>query len=521
MAYFNNAFNKTFIADSTLLTSNTATSALTAGQLALVAGGDWESVALPGGAGIPVFAKGELAYVVQGSFYTKDSIGNNPGHGGYKESVKSKGINPRYISRLWETNCITATQATASLALGATCTPCGTTQFMRMDIKGSPALRFLNHNAYAIGDSANLCCIDGQEYLDPALVLATEAAQVVGNMLPKGNVGYEAGNPLITPFTKEADLDGVLTATLAGGTGYAVVDGVVTTAVDSLGSAITAANRPGYVPAKINILTIAAGVIATYSFASQGAAYKVGDVITVTGGNADATLTVLTLSAGGVVVNVTDAAGQVVSTIYTIAQAQGLAAAGTNYVPSTTPNAAAATVDAVVHFVGAYIDTQFGDCSFDTRDHYNKEPIEIIASILDETGDPCNDCGTAARTAGQMEQTQGEQVIRELILSERYRQSPYNQGNKDSARIREIEMSDELLAAVDRTETYRAYYIQHTVPRFNNPTGVFDNDQYVYKIYVKCSDTVAQGQLDDLMDGLATWASDNGNKIAVETNTAW
>ena len=93
MAYFNNAFNKTFIADSTLLTANTATSALTAGQLALVAGGDWESVALPGGVGIPVFAKGELAYVVQGSFYSKDSIGNNPGHGGYKESVKSKGIN--------------------------------------------------------------------------------------------------------------------------------------------------------------------------------------------------------------------------------------------------------------------------------------------------------------------------------------------------------------------------------------------------------------------------------------------
>ena len=40
---------------------------------------------------------------------------------------------------------------------------------------------------------------------------------------------------------------------------------------------------------------------------------------------------------------------------------------------------------------------------------------------------------------------QGEEVIRELIMSERYRQSPYNQGNRDSARIREIELSDELL----------------------------------------------------------------------------
>ena len=120
-----------------------------------------------------------------------------------------------------------------------------------------------------------------------------------------------------------------------------------------------------------------------------------------------------------------------------------------------------------------------------------------------------------------MQQTQGEEVIRDLIMSERYRQSPYNQGNADSARIREIEMSDDLFVAVDRKVTYRAYYIQHTVPRFNNPTGVFDNDQYVYKVYVKCSDAAAQGQLDDLFEGLAAWAGDNGNKIAIETNTVW
>ena len=42
---------------------------------------------------------------------------------------------------------------------------------MRIDVKGSPALRFLNHNAYAIADSANVCCIDGQEYIDPALIM--------------------------------------------------------------------------------------------------------------------------------------------------------------------------------------------------------------------------------------------------------------------------------------------------------------------------------------------------------------
>ena len=205
--------------------------------------------------------------------------------------------------------------------------------------------------------------------------------------------------------------------------------------------------------------------------------------------------------------------------VYTIAQAQGKAASG-NYVPSTDPNGTD-KVSATVEFVGAYVDTVFGNCSFDTRDHYNAEPVEIIVSELDETGNPCNDCGVATQTPGSMQQTQGEEVVRELIMSERYRQSPYNQGNKDSARFREIEMSDELLSSVDRSATYKGYYIQHSVPRFNNPSGVFDNDQYVYKVYVKCSDAAAQVEVEKLMDALAAWATANGNALAVEENAYW
>ena len=402
MAYFNHAFNKTFIADSTLDTAGTATSALTAGQVALVSDATWASVALPGAP-----AKGALGYVVQGSFYSKDTIGNNPGHGGYKESVKSKGINPRYITRLWDATCQSAVQATASLSLASDCAPCGKTQFMRMDVKGSPALRFLNHNAYAIGDSANVCCVEGQEFIDPALVAATMADMVLSD-------------PLIKPFVAEKNGGGV-------------------------------------------------------------------DVTVTTGGVAT-------------------------TTTFTIAQVLD----GT-YVPSTDPNGVD-KVSACVHFVGAYVDTTFGNCSFDTRDHYNAEPVEIILSLLDETGNPCNDCGTADRTPGQMQQTQGEEVIRELILSERYRQSPFNQGNADSSRIREIEMSSELLAAVDRTYTYKAYYIQHSVPRFNNPSGVFDNDQYVYKIYVKCDDTETQGNVVKLMTDLQEWAAASGNNIPFSQN---
>ena len=155
--------------------------------------------------------------MIQGSFYSKDTIGNNPGHGGYKESVKSKGINPKYITELWRTNCLTASNATASLSLASDCAPCGKTQFMRIDVKGSPALRFLNHNAYAIADSANVCCIDGQEYIDPALVLANMADMALAD-------------PLIKPFVAEQKLAGISGATLsAGGSGYSVASGVATT----------------------------------------------------------------------------------------------------------------------------------------------------------------------------------------------------------------------------------------------------------------------------------------------------
>jgi len=487
MAYFNHAFYKTFVATSTQASASVATSALTAGQLGIVTDSTWQTIAISGG----TLPANSLAYLVQGSYYTKDAIGNNPGHGGYKESVKSKGINPKYISRVWVTNCLSAVQSTASLSLGSDCAPCGKTQFMRLDIKGSPALRFLNHNAYAIGDSANICCIDGQEFLDPALVVATMAQMVLAN-------------PLIQPFIAEGDVNGVQTATLAGGSGYSAGNNVATTGGTGTGF-------------KINILTVSSGAIATYSIAARGAGYTVGDVLTVAGGTAG-TLTITVLTTGSVVVTATTATVDVQS-VYTIAQALGTAGSG-NYVPSTDPNGTT-KVTATVNFVGAYVDTKFGNCSFDTRDHFNAEPVVIIASILDETGNPCNDCGVATSTPGQMQQTQGENVVRDLILSERYRQSPFNQGNADSARIREIEMSDEILAAVDRTVTYKAYYIQHTVPRFNNPSGVFDNDQYVYQIYVKCSDTTANTNVLALVNKVVALANTAGNNIALETNSYW
>ena len=66
MAYFNNAFYKTFVASSTEAVAGVSTIALAAGELALVKDSDWTTMAIPAA----VLPAGSMAYLVQGSFYT-------------------------------------------------------------------------------------------------------------------------------------------------------------------------------------------------------------------------------------------------------------------------------------------------------------------------------------------------------------------------------------------------------------------------------------------------------------------
>ena len=407
MAYFNHSFCKSWLAVGAAPADATATSAFTAGQMALVDGTTY-LVDTPA----DISAAGHHALLVGGNFHPADSIGNNPGHGGYQESIKSKGINFRYVSRLGVAAPVAPAQATAEICVGSTCAPCGSNMFVRIDVKGSPALRFLNHNAYAIGDSSGdaaanggplpgLCCATGQEYLDPAMALAASMQMLLAD-------------PLIMPFVAESPTAGIVVTVAATPTTYTIaeiLDGTYTPSTDQVGDEVSAC----------------------------------------------------------------------------------------------------ATV------IGAYVDTKFGDCSFDTRDHYNKEPVQIIASILDETGNPCNDCGVLTTTPGQMPQTSGETVLRQLLLTERYMQNPFNQGNKDSSRIQEIEGFDPIKGAVDRSINYQVYYLQHSVPRFNNPSGVFDNDQYLYEIFVDPADAAGIANMDALWAAISAQAVALGNVVLVET----
>jgi len=497
MAYFNHAFCKTFIAEtvSADLTGTISTPDLARGEIAIF-DSSWSNIRT---ADVATTTE-KLLYLVQGSLRQSDNIGNNPGHGGYAESVKSKGINPSYISRLWSGGIDAATQSTSEICVASDCAPCGENLFLRLDVKGSPALRFLNHNAYAIGDSSGdaaanggplpgLCCADGQEYLDPALALAAAAQMLLAD-------------PIIKPFVQEGTTGGVPSTVGAGTSASGTFFGAPTTyssvAVKSTSGGGTITGATVDVTAEAGVGATAVINVSTFNLGG----FAVGDTIVVDGGDVggttttdDITFTITALALTGVKIQLGAAAPQ----YYTIEEVLSSTSA---YTASLDP--VADQVTACVTFAGAYVDTQFGNCSFDTRDHYEKEPVQIIASLLDETGNPCNDCGTVTNTPGTMAQTSGEKVLRDLLMTDAYMQSPYNQGNANSARIREIEGSDDVVNFVDRTSLYKAYYIQHSIPRFHNPTGVFDNDQYVYVIYVDQNDAGTITAMDALMTSLST-----------------
>lgn len=427
MAYFNHAFNKAFLLEDFTAKANgrlgTTGNQLAKGELALVDAKTWQildTVTPPSTCCNIVIANGAL--------YQSDKIG--PFHGGYQESNKSKEINPKYVSRIYtvEANLpqqmvvnVGSTPYTTSEGTPDCCKEflCGETYNLRLDIKGSPALRFLNHNAYLTVSAYTGCCPDGSiapTPVDSTLVMIDWASQIVNS-------------PLISPF--------VLPVVVA--------------------EDLTLWYKPG-----------------------------------------------------------TDVTGYVAPVGYTIG--------GTwdNYVsPGHVDNACAGLV-----LYGAYVDTKFGDCTFQLTDFYEKEPVRIYASEVDLNGDPCTFSGICIvnECLGLQANGLGETVLRELTLSESYRQNFLH----SDLRIREITQGNQIVDAVDRNAYYDRLYLQHNVPRFNNPTSTFDNDQYMLQVFALASDTgVPAGTLNTevaaLFAWLNTWAENCGfeacdvNQFAGET----
>jgi hypothetical protein len=147
---------------------------------------------------------------------------------------------------------------------------------------------------------------------------------------------------------------------------------------------------------------------------------------------------------------------------------------------ATFDNAPTTSTSAGMILLGAYFDTVFQNCTFQVTDYYQIEPIQLYASETDLNGDPCafETLCVSRRCEGMQANGLGEQKVRDLILSESYLQNFV----ATDLRIREITQGTAAYTVLDRALIYSSFFILHSVPRYNNPTGTFDNDQYLLEI---------------------------------------
>jgi hypothetical protein len=449
--YFPNAFRKSFLPASTTLASSGSTAALTAGQIGFFDAKTFQVVS----------AQAAPFILAQGSYFAADKIG--PVHGGYKESVKSKVINPKYISRLIKVTSDAAQNQIVSVDPSAATINSDVTYRLRLDVKGSPALRFLNHQLYKTLDAHSGCdAVAGTtNTVDQNVILLKWKDQI-----------NEA--PLLKDFVV-AKVWNLTTASVA-----------VNPTAGSATIVVANADRAAFqVGEKVVFASLAGG----------SEVVSVGAADSASSGYANVVLTKNAVSS-------TDGNAKIYTQVAT-----------GSYVPVTAANDVAA-VDSHLEITAAYVETKFGSCTFTPTDKYELEPLFIYTSFVDESGDPCavNGFVSAEIQAPKQASGLGETVLRELILDGRYLQNAYPDSSRvDSLRMREIE-ADPALATVNKAGLYDQVLILHNVPRFNNPTSTFDNDQYLIVVHVP-----AGTNTDSITNFIASSASAAGNAVSLET----
>lgn len=475
--YFPHAFRKSFLVSSGTLASGVATNALTAGQIGMYAPTSATNSTLA-----TVAASVSPFFVVQGSYYAADKIGS---HGGYKESIKSKLVNPKYISRVIRIGSKSAANQVIRVTANGTGLTADETYRMRVDLKGSPALRFVSRNLYRVVDYWSGCADTSNAALkkDPVMALLAWKDQI-------------NNHPLFDQMVKAR----VYKA--AGATANATSVGSVTTS----SAAITFSSIPAHaavgqkvsgtgIPANAFITAIASNT-ATVNYPTQAVAPTISGTVTVSFWNdlySEAVTGSVFIPGTSVVSDASVATSGNGAIVYT-ADANAASFTYSNGKPH-------------IELTMGYVETSFASCTFTPTDKYELEPIVGYAAVVDESGEPCIsvpfDANTATVTASNpylsshaveiqapvQASGSGETVLRELILDGRYLQNAYPDSSLvDSLRMREIE-ADPMLGQVTRSSLYDKVLVLHNVPRWNNPTGSFDNDQYLLVFNVAAGTT--------------------------------
>lgn len=532
--YFNHAFRKTLLAAPTtsggaaLLTTTTTTTTgnLLAGQLGIYDKNYGYLAVSTAGTSIPF-------YIVQGSYYKNSGYSDKIGsHGGYQESVKSKMINPKYISRIFWIAAKAPQQQVVQIPVSAGL-DADVTYRLRVDAKGSPALRFLSHNIYRVLDAYTgpLNATNPTFQKDPIATLINWKDNL--NNSPYFNQLVQAR---VYSYATGVSLGSGLTYTVAnntdGTTTMELTAGYITSSAVAVGMRVTGTNIPAnaFVTAftSTSALTIKFPTVSSFttSTVAVSTALKFWYDLYNNGGSGIVAPTVSSTK--------TYITGTTVETGATTAT--GTTASAQMYAPlaDATGFSYSAGQEPFLELTSAYVETKFGNPTFTVTDNYDLEPLKIIASVMDDSGNPnpvipigyqatrsvqatIGEAGiaTVLQTAIQT-QGSGETVLRELILTGRYRQEAFGDGtNIDQFRMREIEANPgvlDMMSVTNRNKLYNKLCILHNVPRFNNPTAVFDNDQYLIEIAVPNTVPLSEFITGSVSNGIISSSSSMGTK---------
>lgn len=516
MSYFNHSFHKTFLATKgtqtgTASRKKTDDGLLTASGVPTISLSDTASPNQLGVGTIGFFdpatnnsviaadaivTGGKPLYLAGSSLMSNDKIG--PFHGGYKESNKSKLINPKYITKFYKSVSAVAEQNIVHL---------GTTNY------NSNATTVTNLTAgtetYTDGVYTRVALTGGSGtgMLATVTVVGNAITSVVithgGCNYDEADAGLEVSGltPLAAGTATTVDID-----TIEGNNACAcdfefLCGETYNLYINLNGSPVLRfLNHDAYATLAAYTGCCPAGAIAPVAV--------------------DSTLVMIDWAKQ--IINDPHLSNFIRPIVYTEADASPLfataeeaVAAGytasdiwDNYVAVTHVDGKTAGI----RLIGAYVDTKFGNCSFEKSDFFEKDIVKMDVSLVDLSGDVCTFEGLCinVESQGYTGQGYGETVLREVIMHESYKQNDFADCDQ---RIREITQGDDILNSVDRNQMYTRYVIEHVVPRFNNPSGVFDNDRYCLEIYVP-GVGVSNAALETFM---AAWLPGAGSDVTLES----
>lgn len=114
-----------------------------------------------------------------------------------------------------------------------------------------------------------------------------------------------------------------------------------------------------------------------------------------------------------------------------------------------------------IRVTAAYIDPQFGNCSFNPMDYYNMEPLKMEVSLLQEDGDRCDAANwptVSQSRIGKIGRQSGEYVVREVIMKTDAYLKHVDQFSLEPRMREAFDMN--LLSSVDRKAFYKLYYVR-------------------------------------------------------------